>query len=140
MTFADTLTSGVEEYAQLALDLSPLTTPEYDAGASLADRFAAFHASNPHVAVAIEALTEQWFAAGHKRASMDAVMHRLRWESGLQTHGDVYRLNNSWAAFYSRLMLERHPEWTGRIQTRKACADGDAFMARHEATCEQGES
>lgn len=108
---------------QLVLDLRDLVTPDYEPEATLAEKFAAFHEANPHVAEALEALTKQWFAAGHRRASMDAVMHRLRWESGLQTRGDVYRLNNSWAAFYSRLILDRHPEWAGRIQTRRSAAD-----------------
>jgi hypothetical protein len=105
------------------LELFPIVEPTYDEEMSLPDRFAAFHEHNPHVADALEHLTEQWFAAGHKRASMDAVMHRLRWESGIQTHGDVYRLNNSWSAFYSRVLLDRRPEWTGRIQTRRSMAD-----------------
>jgi hypothetical protein len=35
----------------------------------------------------------------------------------------VYRLNNSWSAFYSRVLLDRRPEWTGRIQTRRSMAD-----------------
>jgi len=108
---------------QLALDLSPLTEPDYSPTATLAERFAEFHRCNPHVADALESLAEQWFAAGHGRASMDAMMHRLRWESGIQTRGDVYRLNNSWTAFYSRLLLDRRPEWTGRIATRRSLAD-----------------
>ena len=111
--------------AQLELDLAELVVPDYTPEMTLAERFAEFNSRNPHVADALEALAEQWLAAGHKRASMDALMHRLRWESGIQTHGDVYQLNNSWCAFYVRLLIERRPEWAEAFQTRRSQADPD---------------
>ena len=107
------------------LELFPIVEPTYAPEATLAERFAAFHAQNPHVADALEVLAGQWLAAGHKRASMDALMHRLRWESGIQTRGDVWRLNNSWTAFYVRLLIERRPEWAEAFQTRRSQADPD---------------
>jgi hypothetical protein len=111
--------------AQLTLDFPDLITPGYAPEMTLADRFAAFHASNPHVADALEHLAEQWLAR-HERVGMKALFERLRWESGIRTEGSAYVLNNSWTAFYSRLILDRRPEWTGRITTRRALADGSA--------------
>lgn len=105
------------------LELFPLTEPEYDAEMTLADRFAAFHASNPHVADALEQLAEQWLAAGNRKVGMKALVERLRWESGIRTEGSAYRLNNSWPAFYARLLIERRPEWADCIETRRAVAD-----------------
>jgi hypothetical protein len=104
------------------LELFDLIEPTYQPEMTLADRFAAFHASNPHVADALETLAEQWLAR-HERVGMKALVERLRWESGIRTEGSVWKLNNSWPAFYSRLLLERRPEWAGRIQTRRAQAD-----------------
>jgi hypothetical protein len=109
-------------YADLELDLSPLTEPDYEPEASLADRFAAFHASNPHVADALERLAGQWLAAGHRKVGMKALVERLRWESGIRTTG-AYRINNSHVAFYARLLIERRPEWADCIETRRALAD-----------------
>jgi hypothetical protein len=103
---------------QLALDLQPLVHRPVDARMSLPERFAQFHADNPHVADALEALAAQWFAAGNERGSTKAFIERLRWESGIRTQGGEYRLDNSLTAFYSRLLLERRPEWAGRILTR----------------------
>jgi hypothetical protein len=108
---------------QLALDLSPLTEPDYAPTASLADRFDAFHAANPHVADALEHLAEQWLAAGHRRVGMKALVERLRWESGIRTAGSAYRINNSHVSFYARLLIERRPEWVDCIETRRALAD-----------------
>jgi hypothetical protein len=105
------------------LELFPISEPTYAPEMSLADRFAAFHAQNPHVADALERLAEQWLAAGNSKVGMKALIERLRWESGIQTNGSAYKLNNSWPAFYSRLLIARRPEWAERIETRKAQAD-----------------
>jgi hypothetical protein len=109
-------------YVDLELDLHDLVTPEYSEVMSLADRFAAFHGSNPHVADALERLAEQWLAR-HNRVGMKALVERLRWESGIRTEGSAYRINNSHVSFYARLLIERRPEWADRIETRKALAD-----------------
>lgn len=109
--------------AQLALDLSPLTEPDYTPEATLAERFAAFHRANPHVADALEHLAEQWLAAGHSRVGMKALVERLRWESGIRTVGGAYRINNSHVSFYARLLVERRPEWADAIEMRRAQAD-----------------
>jgi hypothetical protein len=108
---------------QLELDLSPLAEPDYTPTMSLADRFAAFHSSNPHVADALEALAAQWLAAGHRKVGMKALAERCRWESGIQTTGEPWRINNSHVAFYARLLIERRPEWADAIDTRRALAD-----------------
>lgn len=107
---------------QLELDLRELVVPEYEPEATLADRFAAFHSANPPVADALEILAAEWLAF-HDRVGMKALIERLRWESGIRTEGSAYRLNNSWTAFYARLLIQRHPEWATAIQTRTACAD-----------------
>lgn len=108
---------------QLELDLAEIVVPDYAEHLTLAERFAEFHRVNGHVADALEALAGQWLAM-HGRVSIDALMHRLRWESGLQTRGDVYKLNNDWCAFYSRLLVERRPEWAGAFRMRRSVADG----------------
>ena len=102
---------------QPALDLTPLDVPDYAPELTIAERFDAFHEANPHVADALEALAGQWLAR-HKRVGMKALVERLRWESGIQTDGDIWRLNNDYTSRYARLLLARHPEWVGRIETR----------------------
>jgi len=106
-----------EEQLELP-DLLPLSEPAYAKGLSWAERFEIFHAANPHVAKALEALAGQWLQR-HKRASVKALFERLRWESGLQTHGEAYRLNNSFTAFYARLLIERRPEWADAFEIRE---------------------
>lgn len=105
--------------------LSPIVEPDYTPDLTWAERFEMFHAANPHVARMLEALAAQWLAY-HQKVSMKALVERLRWESGVYTQGSAYRINNSFTAFYARLLIERRPEWAESIETRKAQADGGA--------------
>lgn len=115
------MTAVLADPNQLVLDLPALVTPEVPAGATLPERFAAFHGANPHVADALEALAAQWLAR-RPRVGVKALVERLRWESGIATEGDAYRLNNSFTAFYARLLIERRPEWADSIETRERAA------------------
>lgn len=102
---------------QLALVLPGLVSPDYSRALTLPERFEAFHAANPHVAHALELLAGQWLHS-HQLVSMAAMFERLRWESGIVTEGSAYKLDNSFRAFYSRLLMDRRPEWRGRIPIR----------------------
>ena len=99
-------------------DLAPLVAPDHEPEATIEERFDAFHAANPQVADALEHYAEQWLAAGHRRVGVKALVERLRWESGVQTHGDAYRINNSLVSHYARLLIARRPEWADAIETR----------------------
>lgn len=110
---------------QLELDVfaeQSVVEPTYTPDADLAQRFELFHAMNPHVARALEALARQWLAH-HSKVSVKAMFERLRWEYGVRTKGDVMRLNNSFTAFYARLLIERRPDWADAIDTRQSQAD-----------------
>lgn len=110
---------------QLELPLADVVVPDYAEHLTLAERFAEFHRVNPHVADALEVLAEQWLAR-HRKVGMKALVERLRWESGIRTEGDLWRINNSHVAFYARLLIDRRPEWADCIETRRAQADGAA--------------
>lgn len=98
-------------------DLSPITEPDHAPEATIAERFAAFHAQNPHVADVLEALADQWLLT-HDRVSSKALVERARWESGIQTAGSAWKINNSFTALYARLLVQRRPEWDGAFETR----------------------
>lgn len=103
---------------QLTLDLSPLVEPDYAPHLTIAERFSLFHAANPHVADTLEALAAQWLAR-HDRVGMKALYERARWETGIRTEGDVWRLNNDWTAHYARLLIQRRPEWADAFRLRE---------------------
>jgi len=112
---------------QLELDVFAETwgaviEPTYTSAASWAEKFEQFHATNPHVARALEALAAQWLAY-HQKVGVKALVEVLRWEYGIRTRGDVMKLNNSFTAYYARLLIDRHPEWVDAIDTRQSQAD-----------------
>lgn len=107
----------IQNSAELA-PLAPLVVPDFEPEANLSARFAAFHKANPHVADAFEVLTAQWLNAGHRRVGMKAVAERARWESGLSMASEGWKINNSYVAFYARILLDRHPEWADAITLR----------------------
>ena len=116
---------------QLALPLAPLVVPDYEPELTIAERFDAFHAANPHVADALELLARQWLDAGHKRVGIKALIERLRWEYGIRTEGDSFRLNNTLTSHYARLLIERRPEWADALVIRW---DGGIWTNEHNGT------
>ena len=73
---------------------------------SLASRFDEFHAENPHVYIRLRALSYVLRRRGVARIGIDVIFGRLRWEAALRTDGDPFKLNNSYRAFYARLLME----------------------------------
>ena len=41
----------------------------------------------------------------------------------LATTGDDWRINNSWPAFYARMLIKRHPGLANIIEMRQSVAD-----------------
>lgn len=107
---------------ELHLDLTGIVEPHYDPHLSIDEQFALFHALNPRVADAVEALASQWLSR-HPKVGVKAIFERLRWESGIQTVGEPWRLNNNFTSRYARLLLARRPEWAGRIEVRSLASE-----------------
>ena len=105
---------------QLALHMPELIEPAYEAEATIAERFTAFHSLNPWVADALETLAADWLAHGNKRVGVKACWEILRWSYGRATTGDQgFRANNDFTSRYARLLLDRHPEWSEAISVRE---------------------
>src|SRR5690625_3655853 len=87
-------------------------------------RFADFHRGNPHILAEFERRALQLHAAGARRIGAKAIAERIRWDIHIRTLGDEYKLNNSFVALYSRLLIHRHPALADVIETRtrKECA------------------
>ena len=107
---------------QLGLFDAPIVQPPMIRGATLADRFEAFHRLNPHVFAAIERQALRLAAQGEKRIGVKAITEDLR-RGRIATVGDDWRLNNSWPAFYARLLVKRHPALESVIEMRQSVAD-----------------
>lgn len=84
----------------------------------LQQQFERFHEANPKVYEVLHKLAAEWLE-NHSKVGVGMLWEVMRWQLGVQTSGDVYRLNNDYRSRYARLLLAEHPEWTGRIETRQ---------------------
>lgn len=124
MTHPSTTTTNVTPLFDLG-DLATVTplriseAPEPEGRASIQDRFDSFHAENPWVFQALEELTRDLVARGHKRVGMKMLFEVVRWHHARATVGDTFRCNNDWTSRYARLLIAAHPEWEHVFETRR---------------------
>ncbi len=88
-------------------------------GATINARFAEFHKKNPHVYRILVRLALDDAASGGRRG-IAALFEDLR-DSEIPTdHGqEVFKLNNSYASRYVRLMMKNEPRLVGHFETRE---------------------
>lgn len=96
-------------------------------------RFAIYHAKNPHVYVLFKKFA--FAAAAEKQQySADAVLHRMRWFTDIETSGDPFKINNNYAAYYGRLFMADFPQHKGFFRTRLLAAQRSPMLpGLHEA-------
>jgi len=85
--------------------------------------FERFHVENPRVYELFERFTLQVIKRGFKHYSADAICHRLRWETGIETRGDDRKINNNFVSAYARLFERDHPEYRGFFRKRTSRYD-----------------
>lgn len=77
-----------------------------------------FHADNPHVYLLFDKFARQVLAAGYRRYSADAVIHRIRWHTTIVARNPVLRISNNHASYYARLWMVANPQHAGLFQLR----------------------
>lgn len=100
-------------------ELRQTVTPDLSGAATIADQFAAFHAANPGVYVALRRLALGLKGRGFRRYGIGGLFEQLRWTYALQTGGDVYKLNNNYRSHYARLLMDENPTLAGFFETRR---------------------
>lgn len=65
-----------------------------------------------------ERLALQVIAAGYKRYSSDAILHRVRWHYQIEQGQRDFKCNDHWTAWLSRWFMQRHPEYDRFFETR----------------------
>ncbi|MEU1015377.1 hypothetical protein DEJ48_36560 [Streptomyces venezuelae] len=105
---------------QMELSIAPLRHPGPGiAGASIQERFEAFHQLNPWILVQLESLTADCAKRGLRRIGIGMLFEVLRWQYGRATSGEPFKLNNDFRSRYVRLLVQRHPEWAALFETRE---------------------
>jgi hypothetical protein len=90
---------------------------------TLRERFERFHKDNPHVYALLRRFALEAKRRGRGQFSMDAIYHRARWFTRVETSERDWKLNNDHTAYYSRMLMEREPELDGFFETRALAVD-----------------
>ena len=85
---------------------------------SLIREFFRFHRENPQVYTLFDRFTRQVIARGHNHFGVASIIERIRWETGIVTTGDIFKINNNHRAYYARLWMRMNPEHRGFFRTR----------------------
>lgn len=71
--------------------------------------FAEFDAANPVIWDLFCHFARELIAAGHTHYSADAIVHRIRWHTNVETRSDDERkINDHHVTFYARKWLRTH--------------------------------
>jgi hypothetical protein len=85
---------------------------------TIEQRFASFHAVNPHVMAEMLRLARCHLDNGATRIGAKQLWEELRLSIRVRKLGE-WRLDNSLVSLYSRALLEMEPRLVGVIETRK---------------------
>jgi hypothetical protein len=94
-------------------EASSLRKPKLD------ERFAQYHAANPHVYAELVRLAREAKAAGRTKVGAKELTEVCRWHLRLKTVGAEFRLDNSLVALYARLIQEQEPDLRGLFELRR---------------------
>lgn len=89
-------------------------------------RFERFHRDNPAVYSTLVRLARAKIArTGCAKLGMQQLFEVLRWDISMTTGDDDFKINNNYAAWYARMIMELEPDLIGRFEVRKSNADGE---------------
>lgn len=98
--------------------------------ASIAERFEIFHRENPHVYRTLVRLAREWVnSTGSRKLGIKSLYEVARWRLAIETSDPEYRLNNSYTAYFSRLIMRQEPDLDGLFNLRYSAADDWIEMA-----------
>ena len=87
-------------------------------GKGLEAQFEEFHIENPHVYRELRKLALDMKTRGVEQYGIKSLIEVLRWHRVMTTSDPKYKINNNWAPFYARLLMEQEPALRGFFETR----------------------
>jgi hypothetical protein len=91
---------------------------------STAAAFEEFHRANPAIYTTLVRLAREWVArTGQHKLGIATLFERTRWEIALETNDPSFKLNNSFRAYYARLIQKQESDLDGFFHLRTSAAD-----------------
>jgi hypothetical protein len=91
---------------------------------TIQERFEAFHRANPGVYTLLVELARDVKARGKSTYGMKAIFERARWFYHIERGDEDFKLNNSYTAFYSRIIMLQERDLEGFFTTREQRFEG----------------
>ena len=82
-------------------------------------RFEKFHERNPHIYSNLCSLARQWKEADNEVVGIGMLFEVLRWDNGIKTTGEKYKLSNDFRSRYSRLIHEQEEDLRDLFRLRE---------------------
>ncbi len=97
---------------QFSFDFTQAITP--------ADKFEEYHRLNPQVCSALEQMARDLINKGRRKVGIKMLMEVLRWNYQMKTEdpNSDFKINNNYAPYYARLLIERNPQWADVFELR----------------------
>lgn len=90
---------------------------------TLSERFEIYHKENPHIYRQFVIYTIHAIESGYKNFGSQMIFEKIRWETGVVSKNSDFKINNDYAAFYSRLFMNDYPSYNGYFRVRQSYAD-----------------
>jgi len=95
----------------------------YDLKSDLYKRFLEYNQVNPEIYKMFKKFTFEVIKSGYQNCGSQMIIERLRWESMIVAKNDKFKINNDYAAFYSRRFMMEHPKYNNFFRIRSSVAD-----------------
>jgi hypothetical protein len=82
-----------------------------------------FVAAHPEIWRLFLRFTHELIGAGREHYSSDAVLHRIRWYTAVESHGEEFKVNNNFSAVFARWFHDAYPERAGFFRTRQRVSE-----------------
>ena len=98
---------------------------DYVAPPGVERQFHAFDQPNPQVWAMFKRFTFELIARGIQHYSADAVLHRIRWETALETaDGAGFKCKNNFTCLYARRFAREFPQHRSFFRMWRSKVDG----------------
>lgn len=91
-------------------------------GRSIQDRFEHWLEANPHVFELFKQFARQARAAGRRRYSADAILHRIRWHVNVEmapVDGEEWKCNDHYSSRLARKLIEQDASFANFFELRE---------------------
>ncbi len=89
----------------------------------LAEKFETFDRENPKVWELFDRYAHELLEKGITHWSADNILHKIRFETAIETNDPNYKINNNYSAFYARKFVRIYPIHKDFFEFRKSKAD-----------------